>query len=153
MRILLAAVNAQKGDLDGNLARHLAVLDQARAQGCDVAVFPELSLTGSVDPNRHPERTLTLDAEPVRAVVEASTRSARPSAAWSSTTPAGRCCSATPTPGSTAPGGARRAAASTRARTTWPRSAASFGRSWPATTSSSAPGSAGAAAPSGWGGG
>jgi N-carbamoylputrescine amidase len=47
MRILLAAVNAQKGDLDGNLARHLAVLDQARAQGCDVAVFPELSLTGS----------------------------------------------------------------------------------------------------------
>jgi hypothetical protein len=32
VRILLAAVAAPKGDLDGNLAGHLAVLDQARAQ-------------------------------------------------------------------------------------------------------------------------
>jgi predicted amidohydrolase/ADP-ribose pyrophosphatase YjhB (NUDIX family) len=75
MRILLAALNAQKGDLDGNLARHLAVLEQARVQGCDVAVFPEFSLTGSVDPRRHPERTLTVDAEPVRALLEGTFRS------------------------------------------------------------------------------
>jgi hypothetical protein len=74
MRILLAAVNAPKGDLDGNLARHLAVLDQARAQGCEVAVFPELSLTGWVDPRRHPERALALDAEPVRALLEGTRR-------------------------------------------------------------------------------
>ena len=40
MRILVAAVEAQKGDLDGNLARHLAALGQARAQGCQLAVFP-----------------------------------------------------------------------------------------------------------------
>jgi predicted amidohydrolase len=74
MRILLAALNAPKGDLEGNLARHLAVLEQARAQGCDVAVFPELSLTGSVDPRRHPERTLAVDAEPVRALLEGTFR-------------------------------------------------------------------------------
>jgi predicted amidohydrolase len=74
MRILLAAVNAPKGDLDGNLARHLAVLDQARAQGCEVAVFPEFSLTGSVDPRRHPERALALDAGPVRALLEGTRR-------------------------------------------------------------------------------
>jgi predicted amidohydrolase len=49
MRILLAAVNARKGDLGGNLARHLRELERARANGCQVAVFPELSLTGSVD--------------------------------------------------------------------------------------------------------
>jgi predicted amidohydrolase len=75
MRILLAALNAQKGDLDGNLARHLAMLEQARVQGCDVAVFPEFSLTGSVDPRGHPERTLTVDAEPVRAMLEGTFRS------------------------------------------------------------------------------
>jgi predicted amidohydrolase len=74
VRILLAAVNAPKGDLDGNLARHLAVLDQARAQGCHLAVFPELSLTGSVDPRRHPGRAVTLDAAPVRALAEATWR-------------------------------------------------------------------------------
>ena len=75
MRVLLAAVDAQKGDLDGNLARHLAVLEQARGQGCDLAVFPEFSLTGSVDPRRHPERALAVDAEPVRALLEGTFRS------------------------------------------------------------------------------
>jgi 8-oxo-dGTP pyrophosphatase MutT (NUDIX family) len=74
VRILLAAVNAPKGDLDGNLARHLAVLDQARVQGCHLAVFPELSLTGSVDPRRHPGRALALDAGPVLALLEGTRR-------------------------------------------------------------------------------
>jgi predicted amidohydrolase len=74
MRILLAAVDAQKGDLASNLARHLALLDQARAQGCQVAVFPELSLTGAVDPGRHPGRALALGAEPVRALLQATWR-------------------------------------------------------------------------------
>jgi predicted amidohydrolase/ADP-ribose pyrophosphatase YjhB (NUDIX family) len=74
VRILLAAVNAQKGDLAGNLARHEAALEQARVQGCQVAVFPELSLTGSVEPRRHSERAVALDAEPVQALVEATWR-------------------------------------------------------------------------------
>jgi NAD+ synthase (glutamine-hydrolysing) len=74
MRVLLAAVNAPKGDLAGNLAQHEAVLEQARVQGCHLAVLPELSLTGSVDPRRHPERALTADAGPVRALLEATSR-------------------------------------------------------------------------------
>jgi len=74
MRILLAAVNAQKGDLDGNLARHQATLEQARVQGCQLAVFPELSLTGSVDPRRHPGRALAVGAAPVRALLAATSR-------------------------------------------------------------------------------
>jgi hypothetical protein len=36
LRVLLAAVDAQKGDIGGNPARHLAVLDQTRTQGCDL---------------------------------------------------------------------------------------------------------------------
>src|SRR4029453_6168824 len=72
MRVLLAAVDAQKGDLDGTLARHLAVLEQARTQGCDLAVFPEFSLTGSVAPRRHPERALSVDAALVRALLQAT---------------------------------------------------------------------------------
>jgi predicted amidohydrolase len=74
LRILVAATEAQKGDLDGNLARHLAMLEQARAQGCQLAVFPELSLTGSVDPRAHPERALPVEAEPVRALLAATWR-------------------------------------------------------------------------------
>lgn len=74
MRVLLAAVNAPKGEVAGNLERHLAVLEQARAERCQIAVFPELSLTGSVDPASHPERALPIDAEPVRELVAATWR-------------------------------------------------------------------------------
>jgi predicted amidohydrolase len=74
MRVLLAACVAAKGDVVGNLARHVALLETAAAQGCDVAVLPEFSLTGSVDPARHPEQALPVDAPPVRDLVAASGR-------------------------------------------------------------------------------
>jgi predicted amidohydrolase len=74
MRVLLAAFNAQKGDVAGNLERHVAVMERARAEGCDLAVFPEFSLTGSVDPARHPGRALPIGAKAVRALVAATWR-------------------------------------------------------------------------------
>lgn len=74
MRVLLAAFNAEKGDVVANLSRHVELLELARSQGCDLAVFPEFSLTGSVDPTRHPQHTLAADAEPVRELVAASHR-------------------------------------------------------------------------------
>jgi predicted amidohydrolase len=74
MRVLLEAMNAAKGLVDANLRRHVEVLERARSAGCDLAVFPELSLTGSVDPARHPERALPIDAEPVRALVAETRR-------------------------------------------------------------------------------
>lgn len=74
MRVLLAALQAKKGDVAGNLRRHVAVLASARSSGCDLAVFPEFSLTGSVDPARDPAPALGLDAEPIRELVAASHR-------------------------------------------------------------------------------
>jgi hypothetical protein len=52
--------------------------------------------------------------------------------------------------GGAAAGGGRRVVGWRRARTTWPGPAGSCARSWPATTSRSVPGSAGATTPSGW---
>ena len=60
MRCLLAAIRCQKDERNGNLGVHLRVLDQARSAGCDLALFPEMSLTGSVDPAVHPERLMAL---------------------------------------------------------------------------------------------
>jgi predicted amidohydrolase len=74
MRVLLAAMNAVKGQVDANLERHVEALEQARSAGCDLAVFPEFSLTGSVDPGQHPQRTLPVDADPVWALVAATQR-------------------------------------------------------------------------------
>ena len=46
LRVALCQINTTVGDLDGNVDRVVAALDQAEAAGCDLAVFPELALTG-----------------------------------------------------------------------------------------------------------
>jgi NAD+ synthase (glutamine-hydrolysing) len=46
MRLALAQINTVVGDLDGNRARILARLDEARSAGADLALFPELAVTG-----------------------------------------------------------------------------------------------------------
>jgi len=72
VRVLLAAITCEKGDAAGNLERHLEVLEAAAADGAALAVFPEMSLTGSVDPIRHPERALSIDDEVVRRLAAAA---------------------------------------------------------------------------------
>jgi NAD+ synthase (glutamine-hydrolysing) len=46
VRVALCQVNTVVGDLDGNLARLLEQLAIAEGAGCDLAVFPELAITG-----------------------------------------------------------------------------------------------------------
>ena len=46
MRLALAQINPIVGDLDGNRALILDRLEQARAGGADLVVFPELAVTG-----------------------------------------------------------------------------------------------------------
>src|SRR4051794_3081026 len=42
----LCQLNTRVGELDGNVERILDAYDKAEAAGCDVAVFPELAITG-----------------------------------------------------------------------------------------------------------
>jgi predicted amidohydrolase len=67
---MLAAMRCPKGDWAGNLAAHDEVLRQARDAGCHLAVFPEMSLSGYVDPAAHPEQLLTLESEPVASMAK-----------------------------------------------------------------------------------
>ena len=46
VRVALCQINTVVGDLDGNVERVLAAYEQAEADGCDLAVFPELAITG-----------------------------------------------------------------------------------------------------------
>ncbi|HEX7254796.1 MAG TPA: NAD+ synthase [Gaiellaceae bacterium] len=46
MRLALAQINTVVGDLDGNVARIVGRLREARNAGADVALFPELAVTG-----------------------------------------------------------------------------------------------------------
>ena len=63
MKVLLAAITCEKGEIETNLARHCEVVADAGRAGCDLAVFPEFSLTGSVDPIAHPDWAITLEDE------------------------------------------------------------------------------------------
>jgi len=65
-------MTSEKGELDANGDQHVEVLASAAAAGCDLAVFPEMSLTGSVDPVRHPDRAVALDDRAVDRVVHAT---------------------------------------------------------------------------------
>jgi predicted amidohydrolase len=69
VRILLAALRCEKGAVDENLVEHRRVLHEARDSGCAIAVFPEMSLTGSLDPARDATRLITLDDPAVTAMI------------------------------------------------------------------------------------
>jgi predicted amidohydrolase len=72
MRALLAAVRCGKSDIEENLRTHTRLLDAAASAGCDLALFPEMSLTGSVDPAVRPQRLVSLDHPAVAALVRVS---------------------------------------------------------------------------------
>ena len=46
MRIAACQINTLVGDLDGNVELVVSALRQAEAEGCDIAVFPELAVSG-----------------------------------------------------------------------------------------------------------
>jgi predicted amidohydrolase len=70
--MLLAALRCEKGARGANLERHRRVLEEARDAGCVVAVFPEMSLTGSVDPARDPDHLVALDDDAIADMARAT---------------------------------------------------------------------------------
>jgi NAD+ synthase (glutamine-hydrolysing) len=48
LTLALAQINTRLGDVEANLEKHLNLAGQARADGADLLLFPELSLTGYV---------------------------------------------------------------------------------------------------------
>jgi NAD+ synthase (glutamine-hydrolysing) len=46
LRLAACQINTVVGDLDGNVERVLKALEEAESSGCDMAVFPELAVTG-----------------------------------------------------------------------------------------------------------
>jgi len=48
LTLALAQIATRLGDVDANLEKHLVWIEDARAKGADLVIFPELSLTGYV---------------------------------------------------------------------------------------------------------
>ena len=65
MQALLVAMNCQKADVALNLARHLDHLKEAAEAGCQIAVFPEMSLTGYLNPESQRDEAISVDDDAV----------------------------------------------------------------------------------------
>lgn len=65
---MLTSMLCGKGDLDGNLARHHELAESGRDRGCDLVLFPEMSLTG-YRPSAEVTLTETAVAELVKGTV------------------------------------------------------------------------------------
>jgi predicted amidohydrolase len=74
VKALLTAVSCQKGDLEGNTRRHIALLEDGAERGARVVVFPEMSLTGSVDRVHWPGRAIALTHPTVAEIAAATAR-------------------------------------------------------------------------------
>jgi predicted amidohydrolase len=69
MRIALVQMRCEKGDISGNLERIGAEIAAAVARGVDIVAFPEMSISGYIDPTAMPDAVLELDSEPVHTFV------------------------------------------------------------------------------------
>jgi len=70
--VALAQIAPKLGDVRANLARHLEWIERARAAGADLAVFPELSLTGYDLQDLVPEVAIPVDGEVLGRLTAAS---------------------------------------------------------------------------------
>jgi len=62
VRIALVQMRCKKGDIRGNLDSIGEAITAAEARGIELIVFPEMSITGYIDPTRRPDAVLALDS-------------------------------------------------------------------------------------------
>jgi predicted amidohydrolase len=65
----LIQMRCEKGATADNIASHTAYYREAVARGVDIVAFPEMSITGYVDPTLQPEAVLRLDGPEIAQVV------------------------------------------------------------------------------------
>lgn len=68
-RFGLVQMLCEKGDFAGNLTQMARLVAVAEARHVDILAFPEMSLSGYIDPAKHPEAVLTLDSPEIGAAV------------------------------------------------------------------------------------
>jgi (R)-amidase len=62
LQIGLVQMRCPKGDIGGNLEQIQQYLFEGASRGVDIMCFPEMSITGYINPSRQPESVLSLDS-------------------------------------------------------------------------------------------
>src|SRR5918997_5594344 len=73
MRVTIGQINTTNGDYEGNVAQILRAIEQARADGSDVVVLPEVAVQGYMSFDWFMDRDVIAHAtEPLAQIVAAS---------------------------------------------------------------------------------
>ena len=70
LRVAAAQIDPTEADISDNLNKHFAFIDEARARGVELLVFPELSLTGYQIRSKTPDLAITRDDERLLSIAE-----------------------------------------------------------------------------------
>ena len=74
LKIAMSQMRCEKGDWEGNLRRTEELMAEAAAQGCQVAVFPEMGLSGYCFDVHYSDAARPLDSPLVRRFVDMTTK-------------------------------------------------------------------------------
>jgi predicted amidohydrolase len=74
VKALLTALHCPKGEVERNTRSHIALLEEGAAHGARIVAFPEMSLTGSVDPVHWPGRAIELSHPAIADIAAATAR-------------------------------------------------------------------------------
>ena len=75
MRVALVQMRCEKARVSGNLARTAGFFDRASDAGADLVCFPEMSVTGYVEPRKRSEAVLMWDDPQLAPLFELSSQS------------------------------------------------------------------------------
>ena len=133
MRVALAQINPTVGDIDGNAAKIAAWIGRARAEGAELAIFPELCLPGYPAEDLYLKRHFL--AANRRAVEELAARRRAASPRWSASPSRSRAAATSATPTTRSPSSPTAPCGRSTARTASPTtpSSTSSATSSPAT--------------------
>lgn len=73
MRVTIGQINTTNGDIEGNVAKVLAAIEQAKADGSDIIVFPEVCIHGYTSQDWFQDRDIISSSlEPLDRVIAAT---------------------------------------------------------------------------------
>lgn len=74
IKIALVQMKCEKADIDANLGSIKKYTKECKNHGADIVCFPEMSITGYIDPVQNPEKLLNIESNAVKYILSLSKR-------------------------------------------------------------------------------
>jgi predicted amidohydrolase len=72
LNIALVQMKSEKGQVSDNLKAIENYIKESKSKEADVICFPEMSITGYIDPSKYPESVLSIDSSAIEEIIQFS---------------------------------------------------------------------------------